>query len=80
VEASSALPGGERPETSTVGRVLSVLSLRVMPALAYAKQRTGRQLGSRALVADATETWVCWYLALLAGVGSTSGGPMRSAR
>jgi divalent metal cation (Fe/Co/Zn/Cd) transporter len=35
------------------------------------KQRTGRQMGSRALVADAAETWVCSYLslALLAGVG-----------
>jgi divalent metal cation (Fe/Co/Zn/Cd) transporter len=42
-----------------------------MPALAYWKQRTGREMGSRALVADAAETWVCSYLslALLAGVG-----------
>jgi divalent metal cation (Fe/Co/Zn/Cd) transporter len=61
VEAGSAL----------VGLVLSVLSLVVMPALAYSKQRTGRELGSRALVADSMETWVCSYLslALLAGVG-----------
>jgi divalent metal cation (Fe/Co/Zn/Cd) transporter len=51
--------------------VLSVLSLLIMPALAYWKQRTGREMGSRALVADAAETWVCSYLslALLAGVG-----------
>jgi divalent metal cation (Fe/Co/Zn/Cd) transporter len=42
-----------------------------MPALAWSKQRTGRQMVSRALVADAAETWVCSYhsLALLAGVG-----------
>jgi divalent metal cation (Fe/Co/Zn/Cd) transporter len=42
-----------------------------MPALAGAKQRTGRLLGSRALQADAVETWVCAYLSLtlLAGVG-----------
>jgi divalent metal cation (Fe/Co/Zn/Cd) transporter len=41
------------------------------PALAWWKQRTGREMGSRALVADAAETWVCSYLslALLAGVG-----------
>jgi divalent metal cation (Fe/Co/Zn/Cd) transporter len=34
-------------------------------------KRTGHQLGSRALVADSVETWVCSYLslALLAGVG-----------
>jgi divalent metal cation (Fe/Co/Zn/Cd) transporter len=71
VEARSALLQGERPETSTVGLVLSVLSLLIMPALAWWKQRTGREMGSRALVADAAETWVCSYLslALLAGVG-----------
>jgi divalent metal cation (Fe/Co/Zn/Cd) transporter len=71
VEAGSALVQGERPDTSPVGLVLSVLSLVVMLALAYSKQRTGRELGSRALVADSMETWVCSYLslALLAGVG-----------
>jgi divalent metal cation (Fe/Co/Zn/Cd) transporter len=70
-EAGSALLGREEPETSTVGLVLSVLSLVIMPALAWWKQRTGREMGSRALVADAAETWVCSYLslALLAGVG-----------
>jgi cation diffusion facilitator family transporter len=71
VEAGSSLIGREAPERSTVGLVLSVLSLVIMPALAYMKQRTGREMGSRALVADAAETWVCSYLslALLAGVG-----------
>jgi divalent metal cation (Fe/Co/Zn/Cd) transporter len=51
--------------------VLSVVSLLVMPALAYGKGRTGREMGSEALQADAIETWVCSYLslALLAGVG-----------
>jgi divalent metal cation (Fe/Co/Zn/Cd) transporter len=70
-EAGSALLNREAPERSTVGLVLSVLSLVIMPALAWLKQRTGRQMGSRALVADAVETWVCSYLslALLAGVG-----------
>jgi divalent metal cation (Fe/Co/Zn/Cd) transporter len=70
-EAGTGLLGGERPDTSTVGLVLSVLSLVIMPTLAWWKQRTGREMGSRALVADAAETWVCSYLslALLAGVG-----------
>jgi divalent metal cation (Fe/Co/Zn/Cd) transporter len=70
-EAITALISREAPETSTVGLVLSVLSLVIMPALAWSKQRTGREMGSRALVADAAETWVCSYLslALLAGVG-----------
>jgi divalent metal cation (Fe/Co/Zn/Cd) transporter len=70
-EAGTALIGREEPDRSTVGLVLSVLSLVIMPVLAWSKQRTGRQMGSRALVADAAETWVCSYLslALLAGVG-----------
>jgi divalent metal cation (Fe/Co/Zn/Cd) transporter len=70
-EAGTALLSREEPDHSTVGLVLSVLSLVIMPTLAYMKQRTGRRMGSRALVADAAETWVCanLSLALLAGVG-----------
>jgi cation diffusion facilitator family transporter len=70
-ESIPALLKREAPETSTVGLVLSILSLIIMPVLAYAKQRTGREMGSGALQADAVETWVCSYLslALLAGVG-----------
>lgn len=54
-----------------IGVILAVLSLLVMPVLAFAKQRTGRALGSKALQADAKETWVCAWLslALLAGAG-----------
>jgi divalent metal cation (Fe/Co/Zn/Cd) transporter len=54
-----------------VGLILAVVSLAVMPTLAYAKQQTGRALASRALQADAVETWVCAYLslALLVGIG-----------
>jgi cation diffusion facilitator family transporter len=74
-EAISALANGEEPNSSTVGVVLSVVSLAIMPALAYGKQRTGREMGSRALQADAIETWVCSYLslALLLGVGAYAG-------
>jgi cation diffusion facilitator family transporter len=70
-EAIGALLAREGPDSSTVGLVLAGLSLIIMPALAYFKQRTGREMGSEALKADAAETWVCSYLslALLAGVG-----------
>jgi cation diffusion facilitator family transporter len=70
-EAIGALLSGEGPESSTVALVLSVVSILIMPTLAYLKGRTGRELGSRALVADSVETWVCAYLsvALLAAVG-----------
>jgi cation diffusion facilitator family transporter len=71
IEAVGALASGEAPERSTVGLALALVSLAVMPLLAYWKGRTGREMGSRALQADAIETWVCSYLslALLAGVG-----------
>jgi hypothetical protein len=43
----------------------------IMPTLAFLRGRTGREMGSRALMADSVETWVCAYLsvALLATVG-----------
>jgi cation diffusion facilitator family transporter len=70
-EAIGALLSGEGPESSSVALVLSVVSILVMPTLAYLKGRTGREMGSRALVADSVETWVCAYLsvALLGAVG-----------
>ena len=71
-EAVSSLVQREEPLTSPVGIVLSILSLAVMPVLAFAKQRTGQEMSSRALVADSKETWVCSYLslALLVSVGA----------
>jgi len=70
-EAIGSLLSGEGPESSTVGLALSILSILIMPILAYLKGRTGREIGSRALVADSKERWVCAYLsvALLAAVG-----------
>ena len=70
-EAAGALLTREGPDGSVVGLVLAAISLLVMPTLAYLKGRTGREMGSEALRADAAETWVCSYLslALLAGVG-----------
>jgi cation diffusion facilitator family transporter len=70
-EAIEGLTSRDEPESSTVGLILALVSLAVMPTLAYAKQQTGRALASRALEADAVETWVCAYLslALLVGVG-----------
>jgi cation diffusion facilitator family transporter len=71
-EAVNSLIRREEPLTSPVGIILAVLSLAIMPALAFAKQRVGREMGSRALVADSKETWVCSYLSLslLLGVGA----------
>jgi divalent metal cation (Fe/Co/Zn/Cd) transporter len=71
IDASLALLARSAPHTSPVGIGLSIASLIAMPALGYAKQVTARAMGSKALAADAVETWVCAYLsaALLLGLG-----------
>jgi cation diffusion facilitator family transporter len=71
IDAGSALVTATEPENSTVGLGLSIASLIAMPTLGIAKQRTARAMGSKALEADAVETWVCAYLsaALLLGLG-----------
>lgn len=59
----------ERPEVSTVGMVLTALSVIVMPSLAIIKRRTGAALGSSALVAESRETMVCAYLSVAVLLG-----------
>jgi len=58
------------PEASTAGIVLAVVSLIVMPFLAWLKRRNGRRLGSLSVVADSGQTLLCTYLSavLLAGL------------
>lgn len=70
VEAVRDLAVHNRAGESAVGIGLAIVSLAVMPALAWAKRRTGRQLGNPVIVADATETALCSYLSaiLLAGL------------
>jgi divalent metal cation (Fe/Co/Zn/Cd) transporter len=68
-ESGSRLYYREKPETSTVGLVLSVLLLIGMPALAVMKFRMARGLESRALRIDARVTAVCAYLALTLFLG-----------
>lgn len=70
-DAVTSLLKRSAPESSPLGIGLAAVSLVVMPLLAWAKLRTGKALGSRALIADAAETFVCAYLsfALLLGLG-----------
>nr|WP_218849556.1 cation transporter [Nocardioides perillae] len=69
-ESVRALVTGADPDSSPVGIVLASLSLVVMPFLSWAQRRTGRELGSNAVVADSTQTLLCTYLSavLLAGL------------
>jgi divalent metal cation (Fe/Co/Zn/Cd) transporter len=61
---------GSRPEESVAGIGLAIMSLVVMPVLAWRKKRVARELDSRALQADSTQTSICTYLSvfLLAGL------------
>ena len=68
-DATTDLLAGDRPDASTVGIVLTALSVVAMPALGFAKQRTGRALDSSALVAESNETLVCAYLSVAVLVG-----------
>jgi cation diffusion facilitator family transporter len=70
-EAVRSLVNQEAPDASPVGIALTSLSIVVMLWLAREKRRTGEALKSRALVADAQQTYACWYLSVvtLAGLG-----------
>ncbi|MSY85131.1 MAG: hypothetical protein F2693_10480 [Actinobacteria bacterium] len=68
-ESVRALLVGHDPETSRVGIGLAIASLCVMPFLSWAQRRTGRALGSHAVVADSTQTLLCTYLSAVLLVG-----------
>lgn len=62
VDAVLALTGVREPEQSRVGIGIAVASLIVMPALAWFEFRTGRELRSRSVQADAKQLLLCIYL------------------
>lgn len=70
VESVRALVTGRDPDASPVGIGLAIASLAIMPLMSWAQRRTGRALGSNAVVADSTQTLLCSYLSavLLAGL------------
>jgi cation diffusion facilitator family transporter len=59
----------EPPAESLIGILLAIVSLIVMPLLAWQKRKVAAQIQSRALAADALETLVCSYLSLTLLVG-----------
>jgi divalent metal cation (Fe/Co/Zn/Cd) transporter len=69
-EAARKLINREVPEPSLFGIIIAATSLVVMPVLFIAKQRTGRKLGSRSLLADSKQTLACTFMsfALLLGL------------
>jgi divalent metal cation (Fe/Co/Zn/Cd) transporter len=63
-ESSFKLYRGDIPDTSLPGVILAGLSLIIMPILGAMKLRIAHTIESRALRADAMETFVCAWLSL----------------
>lgn len=70
VEGVRNLVVGSEPSISTVGIVLTGLSVITMPTLARLKRAAGEAMGSRLVLADAAETRLCAWLSVstLAGL------------
>lgn len=68
-ESVRVLLTGADPDPSPVGIGLAAASLVIMPFLSWAQRRTGRALGSNAVVADSTQTLLCTYLSAVLLVG-----------
>ncbi|WP_341946279.1 cation transporter [Microbacterium sp. LWH11-1.2] len=64
-----ALVTAERPEHSTIGIVLTAVSVVVMPFLSFAERQAGREAGSATAVADSKQTLICTYLSAAVLVG-----------
>ncbi|MGH7901899.1 MAG: cation diffusion facilitator family transporter [Thermodesulfobacteriota bacterium] len=61
----------EIPEPSLFGIIIAIASIIAMPILFYLKNKIGRSIGSRSLIADSKQTLACVLLsvALLIGLG-----------
>lgn len=62
IDSVLALTGVQDVSHSPLGIGIAVLSLIVMPALAWLEFRTGRELNSKSVMADAKQLVLCIYL------------------
>jgi divalent metal cation (Fe/Co/Zn/Cd) transporter len=69
VDAVRTLAGTGEAERSVPGIAVAAASLVVMPILATAQRRAGRELGSASAVADSKQTLLCSYLSGVLLVG-----------
>ena len=59
----------QSPETSRIGIGITAAALIVMPVLAWMKRREAKRRGNSALAADAVQSAMCAYLALIVLLG-----------
>nr|WP_236950031.1 cation transporter [Mycobacterium sp. MS1601] len=76
VDAVRALAGVGEAQHSTIGIVLTAVSLAIMPVLSYAQRRAGRELGSVSAVADSKQTLLCTYLSAVVLAGLVLNGAL----
>ena len=71
IDSAKSLYLREEPERSWFGVIILVLSVIVMPALAWGKRQVANEMQSAALKAEAKQTSLCAYLSVIAlgGVG-----------
>lgn len=71
IDSAKSLYLREEPERSWLGVIILVLSVIVMPALAWGKRQVANEMQSAALKAEAKQTSLCAYLSAIAlgGVG-----------
>ncbi|NYG20020.1 divalent metal cation (Fe/Co/Zn/Cd) transporter [Agromyces hippuratus] len=62
IDALLTLTGAQEVDHSPLGIGIATLSLLVMPVLAWFEFRTGRELGSKSVLADAKQLLLCVYL------------------
>ncbi len=68
--SAMALISQDKVQHSTLGIVITALSVIIMPFLSLAERRAGHELGSATAVADSKQTLICTYLsaAVLTGL------------
>jgi divalent metal cation (Fe/Co/Zn/Cd) transporter len=52
------------PEPSLPGIIIAIFSIVIMPILAHKKEKLGKEIGSKALIADSKETMACFFLSI----------------
>ena len=61
---------GNKPETTLIGILISIISLTTMYFLLVAKLKVGKQLNSDAIISDANCTKTCLYLSIILLISS----------
>lgn len=69
-QAVTKLIQSEEPERSFFGMLIAAMSLIIMPFIFRAKNRLGKQIGSRSLVADSKQTLACIFLSAILLIGT----------